>query len=264
MIPKIIHYCWMSDVPIPERLQNYMNLWRQKLPDYEFILWNYTRFPKGQSKWVDEAFAKRMFPFCADYIRMYALYNYGGIYLDSDVEVLNNFDDLLQLKTMVCWQNKLRGLELAAFGAEKGCKWIKLILDTYDTLSFIDENGNYNDEPMPYVVDDILRANGYSFINTSSKEEALKINEEKNIPVLPSDFFSPLSYLENKMDTTRNTRCIHHFVGSWTDKPNYEVLEQRFWNSLNMPNKFYLTRLLNIFTMRSNLWGKYKRRRRGL
>lgn len=254
----------MSGDPVPQRLQEYMDSWRQILPDYEFILWNYDRFPKGQSQWVDEAFEKRMFPFCADYIRIYALYNYGGIYLDSDVEVLRDFDDLLRLKTMVSGQNKLRGLELAAFGVEKGCDWIKVILDTYNTRKFIDENGNYNDEPMPYVVDDILSAHGYSLVEVSSVEEAMQVNDAKSIPVLPSEYLSPLSYLENKMDTTRNTRCIHHFVGSWTDKPKYEVLEQQFWNSIGLPNQFYLTRLLNIFTMRSNLWGKHKRRRKGL
>lgn len=264
MIPKIIHYCWMSSDPIPERLQNYMNSWRKILPDYEFMLWNYDRFPKGKSKWVDDAFEKRMYPFCADYLRMYALYNYGGIYLDSDVEVISKFDDLLQLHTMVCNQNKLRGLELAAFGAEAGCEWIGLILDEYDKKCFVDSNKNYNDEPMPYVVDDILKNNNYSLVKVSSIEEAMRINGSKSIPVLTSDFFSPLSYLENKMDITSNTHCIHHFVGSWTDKPMYEVYEQRFWNYFNMPNKFYLTRLLNIFTRRSNLWGKYKRRRKGL
>jgi len=254
----------MSGDVIPERLKSYMDAWKEVLPDYEFMLWNYERFPKGQSTWVDEAFEKRMFPFCADYIRMYALYNYGGIYLDCDVEMKKDFGQLLHLPTMVCGQNKLEGLELAAFGAEKGCEWIKCVLDEYDKMTFIDKNGNYNDEPMPYVVDDILAKHGFEKVNVLSVDQALEVRGHKQIPVLSSDFFSPLSYLENKMDITDKTRCIHHFVGSWTDKPKYEELEQKFWNSLNLPNQFYLTRLLNIFTMRSNIWGKHKRRRKGL
>lgn len=259
MIPKIIHYCWMSDDPIPETLKGYMESWKKLLPDYEFILWNYQRFPRGKSKWVDSAFDKKKYAFCADYIRLYALFHYGGIYLDSDVEVIKDFDDLLDLNTMVCNQNKLEGLELAAFGTENGCGWIKCLLEEYDRMAFINKYGRMNDEPMPYVVDDILERNGYKKVDVTTLAEALNITDEKEIPVFSSDFFSPLRFLENKMDITENTYCIHHFVGSWTNRPKYELAEQRFWNRLGLPNKFILTRILNVFTMRSNLWGNLKR-----
>ena len=76
MIPKIIHWCWLSDDPIPASLQKCMDSWKVYLPDYEFIHWNFQRFPKGKSKWVDEAFANKKYAFAADYIRLYALYNY--------------------------------------------------------------------------------------------------------------------------------------------------------------------------------------------
>lgn len=95
MIPKIIHWCWLSDDPIPDKLQHYMESWKKFLPDYEFIHWNFDRFPKGKSIWVDQAFEAHKYAFAADYIRLYALYNYGGFYLDMDVEVLKSFDTLL-------------------------------------------------------------------------------------------------------------------------------------------------------------------------
>lgn len=261
MIPKIIHYCWMSDDPIPERLKAYMDSWHEKLPDFEFMLWNYDRFPKGQSRWLDEAFEAEMYAFCADYLRLYALYLYGGFYLDSDVEVLKDLTPLLHLSTAVSRQNQLNGLELAAFGVEKGSEWIKLILDEYDKKTFLDEKGYFNETPMPYVVDEILASHGYIYKEVYSPSEILAEQSPKTISVLPSEYLSPKRFLENTLDLTANTFCIHHFMGSWTDTPKYEKMEQRFWNYFHQPNRFILTRILNIFTMRSNIWGKYRKRR---
>ena len=97
MIPKIIHYCWLSSAPIPKSLQICMNTWKKVLPDYEYMLWNFDRFPKTKSKWVSDAFDNKKYAFAADYIRLYALYNYGGIYLDSDVTVYKSFNELLYI-----------------------------------------------------------------------------------------------------------------------------------------------------------------------
>lgn len=144
MIPKIIHWCWLSDDPIPDNLQKCMESWKKHLPNYEFIHWDFIRFPKGKSKWVDDAFACRKYAFAADYIRLYALYHYGGIYLDMDVEVLKPFDDLLNLKTIVCEQNGVHGLEVAAFGAEKKAKWLKCCLNYYDATTFVNSDGTFN------------------------------------------------------------------------------------------------------------------------
>lgn len=120
MIPKIIHYCWLSDDPVPEKLQNYMKSWKKYLPDYEFMKWDFKRFPKDKCAWVSEAFDNKKYAFAADYIRIYALYNYGGIYLDMDVEVLKSFDDLLSLPYFLCCDEDGEGPEVAAFGAGGG------------------------------------------------------------------------------------------------------------------------------------------------
>jgi Mannosyltransferase OCH1 and related enzymes len=97
MIPKIIHYCWLSNDPIPSNIQHYMDSWKKYLPDYEFIHWNFDKFDKSSSRWVSEAFDNKKYAFAADYIRLYALYHYGGIYLDMDVEVLKSFNPFLSL-----------------------------------------------------------------------------------------------------------------------------------------------------------------------
>ena len=107
MIPKIIHLCWFSNDAYPKVISKCLATWDKYLKGYEIMLWNFDRFPKGKSKWVDEAFENKKYAFAADYIRAYALYNYGGIYLDSDVEVLKNLKPLLwvQRKETRCSRN---------------------------------------------------------------------------------------------------------------------------------------------------------------
>lgn len=125
MIPKIIHYCWLSGDPFPEKIQHCINSWRKVLPDYEFVLWDTKRFPLELSPWVKEAFKAKKYAFAADYIRVYAIYHYGGIYLDCDVEVIKRFDDLLHLPYFVGEEATGDRVEVAAFGAEKGTLWVK-------------------------------------------------------------------------------------------------------------------------------------------
>ena len=98
MIPKIIHYCWLSGDEIPEKLQLCMASWKKFLPEYEFMLWDLDRFDINQILWTKQAFESKKYAFAADYIRLYAIYTYGGIYLDMDVEVLKSFNPLLNRK----------------------------------------------------------------------------------------------------------------------------------------------------------------------
>lgn len=249
MIPKIIHYCWLSNDPIPQDLQNYMKTWNEVLPDYEFIKWDFNRFPKNKSKWVSDAFDNKKYAFAADYIRLYAIYHYGGIYLDMDVEVLKKFDKFLSLKTMLCWQNQWPGLEVAAFGAEKGSGWIKDCLDFYDHRHFITANGEFNMKPIPGLIEEYLGRCGYCFKNVESIEEAL--SEEQNplvIPVLSYEYFSPKSYKNDRLMKTEKTVCIHQFAGSWLSKaPWYSKMEKKIWNSCGLHNKDLIKRFLAIW-----------------
>lgn len=236
MIPKIIHYCWLSEDPIPENLQKCMDSWKKYLPDYEFIHWNFDRFDKESSLWVKQAFENRKYAFAADYIRLYALYNYGGIYLDMDVEVLQSFNKFLELNTMISWQKDIGGLEVAAFGAEKGSKWIKSCLDYYINRPFIKENGKFDMKTLPRITEDELRSNKFKLINVSSIQEAKSISSSNSIPVFPCEYFSPKSYKTFKIATTDNSVCIHHFAGTWVEIPRYEILETKFWKYFGLKN----------------------------
>jgi len=243
MIPKIIHYCWLSNDPIPQKLLDYMKSWKDILPDYELMLWNFDRFNKDSSLWVKQAFDNKKYAFAADYIRLFALYNYGGIYLDMDVEVLKDFAPLLKLKSFFCWQNAFSspespspGLEVAAMGVEKGCPWIRLCLDRYSNRPFVSEHG-FDMKPLPHVVESVLRENNISLHTVQNIDEAVEF-ENKGIPVFTCDFFSPKSFDTGIIEKTKNTYCIHHFSGSWCKKKSlmrakvYQFLRRNFGESV--------------------------------
>jgi mannosyltransferase OCH1-like enzyme len=126
MIPKIIHYCWLSDDPVPADYERCTATWKAKLPSYEFMLWDAKRFDINSVIWVKQAFEVGLYAFAADYIRLYAVYNYGGIYLDMDMEAVKPFDPLLRSGLMLAYENhKSKNIEAGCFGAEKGHPYIR-------------------------------------------------------------------------------------------------------------------------------------------
>lgn len=220
MIPKIIHWCWLSDNSVPESLQKCMDSWKIHLPDYEFVHWNFERFPKGTSKWVDDAYENKKYAFAADYIRLYALYHYGGFYLDMDVEVIKSFNPFLNLRTVLCYQNEPeKNLEVAAFGVQKGELWVKKCLDELDNSDFIEilDSGEkrFNQEILPHRVKRVLIEHDFSLEPVMNINEAIRTEIIGAIPVFPFAYFSPKSYDTGKICLSQDTVCIHHFEGSW-------------------------------------------------
>lgn len=210
MIPKIIHYCWLSQNPMPENLKLCIASWIKFLPDYEIKLWDFNRFPKGKSEWVDEAFAQKKYAFASDYIRCYALYNEGGIYLDSDVEVLKSFDPLLS-KPYFLGLDSMNHIEAAVMGFEKGDDIFKNALDFYDSHSFSSFN-NLDLITMPQILEKIITKG--SSIKTVLSPNNLS-NDNDYFSILPYTFFSPKSMKTGKIESNNDTFTIHHFEGSW-------------------------------------------------
>lgn len=214
MIPKIIHYCWLSNEPFPANIQYCINSWKKILPDYELILWNFDRFPMGKSKWVDEAFTAKKFAFAADYIRLYALYHFGGIYLDSDVEVVKSFDELLSLPYFVGMEDTSFAIEASTMGFMKGHPLLKELLERYEGRSFYKKDGSMDIETLPQII--------RTGINKSFTLKPIKhISDFENDPlvvnVFPIDWFSPKKWDTKEINMTTNTFSIHHFAGSWLD-----------------------------------------------
>lgn len=200
-IPKIIHYCWLSGDPYPELVLRCMQSWKEMLPDYEFMLWDGTRFDVHSVPWVEQACNAKKWAFASDYIRLYALYNYGGVYLDSDVEVIKSFDDLLDREYFLGREHtpdrieNQDSIEAATFGAKKCLPFLKSVMTFYETHDFCDKNGFLNTTTLPTVMARALRDNP--------------------LDVFPMDYFSPKNTRTLALESTKNTYSIHHFNGSW-------------------------------------------------
>lgn len=212
MIPKLIHFCWLGDSPYPAEAQRCMATWRAKLPEYTFMLWDFSRFPRGTSKWVDDAFDAGRFAFAADYIRLYALKQFGGIYLDTDVEVLKPFDELLHLPYFIGYESGDEGIEAAAIGFERNHPLIEAMLRTYDGQQFIRDDGSFQDVTLPKRFFACIKQ-GFNLKEIASIREFDR--SERTICVLPSDYFSPKNFLTLQIRRTPHTYTIHHFAGSW-------------------------------------------------
>lgn len=220
MIPKIIHFCWLSDDPFPNDIKRYMDTWQKLLPDYEFRHWNFSRFPKSKSKWVEQAFDRRKYAFASDYIRCYALYHEGGIYFDCDVEVLKNFDDLLHLPYFFGYENGSGCIEAALMGSESGNPIFKHLLDYYDRHPFVKSDGTLDTLPLPQRLMSEIEHNGYCVVDIASPKEF--VNDAKKVSVLPYYYFSPIHHEHKRLESNQHTMAIHRFAASWVS-PKHKV-----------------------------------------
>lgn len=232
MIPKKIHLCWLSGDEYPPLIEYCINTWRKILPDYEIVLWDTKRFDINSVNWAKEAFELKKYAFAADYIRFYALYTEGGIYLDSDVEVLKSFNDLLSCKSFIGFEASTGNYEAAIVGSELGMQWCKNILDFYKDKHFSLDIIS-SDILAPIVVEKGLRLEYKEELPTESPRAPIWL-DNGNFVVYPAEYFSPIkndiekSYSENKRAKNiyiknKNTYCIHRFNASWTVRPSREI-----------------------------------------
>ena len=222
MIPKIIHYCWLGEDDYPQLVKNCIASWKKFLPDYEFMLWDKKRFDVNQIEWVKQAYEVKKFAFAADYIRFYALYNHGGIYLDADVQVLKTFNDLLHAQSFIGLDSG-GSFEAATIGAEKGTEWLKVILDQYTGRTFINESGKYNITPLPILMQTCLEGK-YGSFETTAPVEALA----QQLTVYPSSYFSPKDCYTKEVVLSDNSYSIHHYDGHWIEQNTKLVLKDLF------------------------------------
>ena len=161
MIPKIIHYCWLSQDKKPESVRKCIASWHRQLPDYQFKLWDINSFDFDSVPFTRDALANKKWAFVSDYIRLYALYNYGGVYLDSDVQCFDRIDDFLENRLFTGLEMRDKEhtqifIEAAIIGSEKKHPFIKEALDYYGQRVFLNESGNMDLTPIPTILSDLL------------------------------------------------------------------------------------------------------------
>jgi hypothetical protein len=212
-IPKKIHYCWLSGEAIPKHLQKCMQTWRDKMPDYELVLWDKNKFDVNSVDFVREACAVKKWAFAADYIRAYAVYTEGGIYFDTDVIVRRSFADFLQYDFFTALEcaaaaDELEqvGLQAAILGGVKGHPYLKDVLRWYETQHFTDSDYNKN-----LIAPDVyaLIAKNYGLQPRNERQEL-----KNNMVVFPSFVLAANNY------DLRQESCyaVHFCNGSWRNK----------------------------------------------
>ena len=212
MIPKVIHYCWFGNESMSALSRRCLDSWRIHLPGYEFRLWNETTFDIHTNKYVNEAYLSRKYAFVSDYIRLHVLYQYGGIYLDTDVELLKPLDELLLLPGFIGYESETE-LATSIIGSTPNNNWILEQLNSYKGRHFILGKDGYDLTTNVQIVSRNTELQGFKLENSHQiYKECMNI--------FPNDYFSPKSRT-GIITITANTYCIHHFEGSWqnpTDK----------------------------------------------
>lgn len=207
MIPKIIHYCWFGKNPLPKLAEKCIASWKKYCPDYQIIEWNEDNFNVNIITYTKEAYQIQKYAFVSDFARFYILYNYGGIYMDTDVEVLKPLDSFLK-NTMFAGFEKDQDIAPGLiFASIKGTEIAKRILDSYQNRIFIKPDGTFNLETVVKYTTDVLLQ--FGFIPNG------KLQTIGDLTLYPQRYFCPLDHQTGKLNITPDTYTIHHYAASW-------------------------------------------------
>ena len=221
MIPKIIHYCWFGRGPLPELAQKCIASWKKYLPDYEIKEWNEDNFDVNIIPYTAEAYQAKKYAFVSDYARFWILYKYGGIYFDTDVEVIRPIDDIVergnfmgfetdpksQLKEDASEASVNPGLGM---GVAPGLGLIKKMLDFYEGKHFKFIPDGIGQLTIVHIATEVL--------NQAGLKQQPGIQLVNDVWIYPTEYFCPINLKTGRIHIEANTRTIHHYAGTWQDK----------------------------------------------
>lgn len=228
MIPKIIHYCWFGRGEKPEQATKCIESWKKYLPDYIIKEWNEDNLDISQNQYVLEAYENRKYAFVTDYVRLYALFTEGGIYMDTDVEVLGSYNPFLHHHAFSGFETD-GNVPTGMMAAEKGSLWAKELLDQYNDRKFVQDDGSLDMTTNTTVITNYMIEKGLILNNTYQDFPEL-------CTMYPADYFCPKDHRTGKIRITKHTVCIHHFAGSW--------LNHSFFNDLKHTIKCFLVKVV--------------------
>lgn len=243
MIPQIIHYCWFGKGEMPELVKLCIASWTKHMPNWEYRLWSEENFDvKIAPQYVQEAYAAKKYAFVSDYVRLWALEREGGVYLDTDVEILRPFDPLLEDTAFIGLEESLALLPgTCVMGCEAHCLWVKDMLRTYDNAKFLREDGTLD------MTTNVQRMGRRMIEEGLLHERKIQYLPQWGLRVYTHDYFSPITSTR-VMRKSKNTYCIHLFAGSWMDSK--QNTWRNFWiirEGINI--LVQLKRKLHIFTL---------------
>lgn len=244
-IPKIIHYCWFGKGKHSDLINSCIDSWNRHCKDYQIMLWNEENFDVNATKFTKEAYKMKKWAFVSDYVRLYALYNYGGIYLDTDIYVLDSFDDFLHYDLLLGYTEDVY-ITTSFIASSKKNEWIKSILDYYDNRHFI-VDGKFD-----------MKINPVIFTEISIKVYDFKIGDDHinniNSRIFPSEYFNPIcrNILKKKRNVkemltnfiiTKETRCVHLETATWK---NFSLFTTLKYYSLGIIRLLFLSSYLKL------------------
>ena len=210
MIPRIIHYCWFGHGEMPELANRCIATWHENMPDYEYKLWNEDNFDVNQIPYTKEAYEARKFAFVSDYVRLWALEQFGGIYMDVDFEVYKPFDDLLGYKAFAGFEgSKKSPLMMGVIASEAQGEWITEQRQAYLNRHFLTADGLMDMTTNVQFISERMSCQGFV---QNGKEQ-----DYKDLHVFPVDYFCPRQ-TTGEFFMTENTYCNHRGLDSWSDK----------------------------------------------
>lgn len=211
VIPKKIHYCWFGNNPLNKKAIKCINSWKKYFPDYEIIQWNESNFDTNFCNYTKQAYLQKKWAFVSDVARIWILFNYGGLYFDTDVEVIKSMDYIIDDGPFIGCENEDNkeielnpGLGIAAY---PHMDIYEEILEYYKKANFLDENGYYTGITIVHVVTDLFVK--YGMTNNSLNKRIA------NVKIYPKEYFCPLDYRIGKLCLTENTYSIHWYSASW-------------------------------------------------
>lgn len=208
MIPKKIHYCWFGGNPLPENVKKYIETWKKFCPDYEIIQWDESNFDVEQNLYCKQAYQSKKWAFVSDYVRLKVLFDYGGIYMDADVEVCKSFDDLLEYNAWSGFESETK-IPTGTMAACRENEWIGYLLKYYDDAYFIKQDGSFDITTNVIIITRLTKEKYNVALNNKYQVFG------NNCALFPFDYLCAKSWRTGKVIKSRNTYTVHHFAGSW-------------------------------------------------
>lgn len=220
MIPKKIHYFWFGGNEKPKSVVKCIDSWKKHCPDYEIIEWNENNFDIHCMPFVEQAYDAKKYAFVSDVARLIVVYEQGGIYMDTDVEVIKPLDDLLKNKAYMGFENDKNVASGLGFGSQAGVQFFKEHIDEYRDEVFIKEDGSFNMLGCPRVATRLLEKKG---IELNGKEQIID-----DVRIYPAEYFNPYDSITGVLKKTPNTYSIHWYDASWSDTSQSRLKINRF------------------------------------
>lgn len=237
MIPRIIHYCWFGHGELSQSAKDCIASWQEHMPDYEYKLWNEDNFDIASVPYVKEAYDAGIYAFVSDYVRLWALRNEGGVYLDTDVKVFKAFDDLLEYKAFAGFEgSKHLPVGTCVMASEANGEWVTEMLEAYRGRHFLLPDGSHDMTSNVQRFSAIMSLKGFRQDGTEQ--------DYKDLHVFPVDYFCPRQ-TTGEYFRTDNTYCDHLGVGSWTEEgPRWKKCVRKLVGQKNMTRLIKMKRKL--------------------